>query len=397
MSGNIISREEDVQNSQSIYIHIPFCSKKCPYCHFYVIKDALNERSELQKEALLASLIGELYLIKESLSPSKKIVSIYWGGGTPSLFGPKRIEKFHKKLYDLFPLTISQDIEITLEINPDSASKTLLEEYREAGINRISMGAQSFDDTELSMLGRTHTGERTRQTIEWSQGAGLKNISIDLMYDLPSQTLEMWESNLQTAFSLPITHLSLYNLTIEPKTQFFRIREELEKRRPSDEISREMYLVAQKVAREKQFEQYEISAFAKPNYQSRHNVGYWTGREFYGFGPSAYSFMKGIRFSNSTNINRYMKTIESGLLEHDNIDEVTPEKRIRELFCVGLRLFAGVSLNHLISQYAEFLAADFYTALNDLIDMRYIVKNEDRYLLTEEGRLVYDTVASCLI
>ncbi len=405
MSGNVVCFLNDPSSidplsTQSIYIHIPFCTKKCPYCHFYVVRDTTDK----QKDELLEALIRELYLVQPTFEKGKKIVSIYWGGGTPSLFGPERIQAFHEKIYSLFSDEIAPDIEITIEANPDSLTEKALQEYGQAGINRLSLGAQSFLSSELEILGRNHSGKAIFQAIDWAYKAGINNISIDLMYDLPDQSCASWKQNLITAFSLPITHLSLYNLTIEPKTYFFRMREALEKKRPSEEVSRDMYIIAQEMAQKYGFQQYEISAFAKPGFFSRHNTGYWNGRDFYGLGPSAYSFMNNTRFSNFANINRYIQNIKNEKLEYDEVDSVLPEGRVRELFCIGLRLFSGISLKTLLSKYSNLtLSPVFYAQLNYMIEEGLISRfyhdesKTERYRLTERGALLHNLIASELI
>ncbi len=351
----------------------------------------------------MGALTNELHINKSRFPPQKKLVSIYWGGGTPSLFGPDRIKAFHESIRSELASMITDDCEITLEANPESVDFELLSLYHEAGINRLSFGVQSFHENELSLLGRSHTKNRIESVISWARKAGIENISIDLMYDLPHQSLDAWKASLHSAFSLPITHVSLYNLTIEPKTAFFRKKDELEKARPPEKVGLQMYEEAQKIALSYGFHQYEISAFARTPFHSRHNTGYWTGREFYGFGPSAYSFMGNCRFSNIADLPRYIDDMRSGEQKYEDIDSISEEARVRELFCVGLRLFTGISLDDLKKQYnVQDLSSDFTSALSYFEKTGLIESFHDEiqgklYILTPRGRLVYDEIASDLI
>jgi oxygen-independent coproporphyrinogen-3 oxidase len=268
-----------------IYVHIPFCTKKCPYCHFFVLLD----KSPSLHDQLLEGLIAEWRLLK----PAGKIATIYFGGGTPSLFGPERVEALLKEIG-------GDPVEVTLEVNPEKATVDLMRDYLNSGINRISLGVQSFDDPLLQKIGRTHDSGKALHAIEAIALAGFGNVTIDLMYDLPGQSLKAWEETLTIAASLPITHISLYNLQIEPKTLFFKTKP----KQPSQEESLAMYEMAFEILTANGFYQYEISAFAKPNFEANHNSRYIRSEPFFGLGPSAFSDFEGERRQNGCHLGR---------------------------------------------------------------------------------------------
>lgn len=356
----------------SLYVHIPFCTKKCDYCHFFVLPD-----KEIYKDQLLRSLRIEADLRNSSLPSESKLVSLYFGGGTPALFGPERI----KEVISWF----SSCEEITLEANPDGVTLELMKAYKEAGINRVSLGIQSFDDPLLIKIGRTHNGSHAEKAVSIIKDAGIDNISIDLMYDLPTQSIDQWRATLERAAKLPITHLSLYNLTIEPQTVFFKYRESLEKEVPSEEASLEMYKLAQELLEKAGLLQYEISAFAKPGYHSKHNTGYWLGRPFYGLGPSAFSFWNGSRFRNVANLNKYSEALDKGVYPVDFEETLDSDASERELFAVQLRLMQGAPL------------PSFKNELEPLIKEGLLEIEDSRVKMTKRGILVYDSIATEII
>lgn len=290
----------------SLYFHIPFCTRKCDYCHFYVLPD----KEEL-KDALLEGFKREwewwLPILKE-----KTIATVYFGGGTPFLFGPERLATVMNYMTRDVPFSTANP-EITLEANPENITLAEMTAYKSAGINRVSIGIQSLDSDLLQSLGRLHLGSTALKAVHTTSKAGIENISVDLMYDLPKQTLAHWKATLEGVVRLPITHLSLYNLTIEPHTVFFKKKDILRKELPDEQTSLAMYEEAIRVLEQHGLMQYEISAFAKPGYPSKHNLGYWTGRPFLGFGPSAFSFWEGRRFRNIANLNRYCELLKNGL------------------------------------------------------------------------------------
>ncbi|MBA2729117.1 MAG: radical SAM family heme chaperone HemW [Parachlamydiaceae bacterium] len=379
---------DTLANGVSLYFHIPFCTKKCDYCHFYVLPD----KAPL-KESFMVGLEKEwLFQLPHLLD--KKVASIYFGGGTPYLLGASAIGQ----ILDWVKRSLSfveEEIEITLEANPENVDFDSMCAYRNAGINRISIGVQSLDNTLLHSLGRLHSANKSLEAIDIAKRAGINNISIDLMYDLPRQTLDTWQKSLQQIKTLPITHLSLYNLTIEPHTVFFKYRNSLAPLIPDEETSLEMYQMAVTELQSAGLQQYEISAFSKENHFARHNTGYWTGRQFLGFGPSAFSFWEGRRFRNIANLSKYLSRLHEGSTPIDFEEKLEPDAQQRELLTIGLRILEGVDLHEL--QKSRSLGHETLASLNKLVSDGYLSSKGKCVKLTPKGILFYDNVASDLI
>jgi len=372
----------------SLYIHIPFCTKKCPYCHFYVVQD----KEEL-KDILLQGLLQELERWKNTLN-GRKLLSIYLGGGTPILFGNKRVQKLLEEIHKVIP--IEKSTEITIEANPENVSLDLLKELFQIGVNRVSIGIQSFEQNELEILGRDHEVTTAEKAIFTAFDAGFQNISIDLMYDVPKQTKNTFQKSLDKVKTLPITHLSLYNLTIEPYTPFEKKEKLLKSLMPDDETSAQMYKDAITTLKSMGLEQYEISAFCKNDLNSHHNIGYWTAREFIGLGPSAFSFLNNVRFQNVQNLIRYKKLLDDNESPIDFRDDVSICNRRKELLALNLRLLKGVDLNEFQNANGV-LESDTLKALQTLKAQGLLQEKEGIISLTEKGLFFYDTIASELI
>lgn len=363
----------------SLYFHVPFCKKKCGYCHFY------SEPFDSSAKAKYLEALLREWATKKTLLEGKKIVSVYFGGGTPSLLAPDDLQTL------LQPIS-REGIEITLEANPDSVSYEYMKALFSLGINRISLGVQSFDDDNLKRLHRLHDSKKARLAIQAIAKAGFQNLSIDLMYDLPLQTLASWQEEIKIARDLPITHLSLYNLTIEPHTPFFQRKAELESLMPSPEESREALRMAKTLLEEKGFSHYEISAFAKESFHSRHNCGYWTGREYLGLGPGAYSYVDGTRFRNTPNLKRYIE--DSQLI--DESETLGQSEKTRELLVLNLRLLCGVDLKA-FEVKAGPLSKETEKEIEKLIEKGLLRRVSGQLMMTEKGLFFYDTIAVDLI
>ncbi len=363
----------------SLYFHIPFCHKKCPYCHFYVIPDNANQR-----KALFAGLVLEWKRLLPKIQ-DHQVVSIYFGGGTPTLFGADFIAKLLEMIAK--EATLTSDCEITIEGNPEDITLALMESYRNAGINRASIGIQSLEEDSLQVLGRTHGASQANEAVHVTWDSGIRNISIDLMFELPDQTPESFAKTLAKLPSLPISHLSLYNLTIEPNTPYFHQTLNT----PSPEANLKMLTMAIEAIETMGLNRYEISAFAKPGSHSRHNTGYWTGRPFFGLGPSAFSFYGGARFRNVANLNRYLRALQNNETPVDFTETLPYPQNIHERLAVHLRLTAGVDL----TKYA--LPDGTKRVLSRLEKEGYLQSQNTTCSLTEKGRLFYDTVATEII
>ncbi|MCX6990924.1 MAG: radical SAM family heme chaperone HemW [Chlamydiae bacterium] len=373
----------------SLYFHIPFCTKKCPYCHFFVVPDR-----EDHKEQFMIALEREWNLVHKSLM-GFDVVSIYFGGGTPSLLGPERIQTILEWI-EKSGLPIAADCEITLEVNPENVTPSLMKDFRKAGINRVSLGLQSLDDTLLNILGRTHTASKSVQAVQATYDAGITNISVDLMFELPHQDVRAWESTLAQVQTLPITHLSLYNLVIEPNTPFHKKKKEISLHLPSQEICSQMLDMAVTMLESFGLKRYEISAFAKEGYESRHNTGYWRARPFLGLGPSAFSYFEGKRFQNIANLSKYCTLLEKGILPKDFEEELPYPQNLKELLAVELRLLQGVDLVEFEGRHAK-LPQEMKDSITQLIEKGWLERDGDRIKLTSQGLLFYDSVAEEII
>ncbi len=322
----------------SLYIHIPWCIKKCPYCDFnsYAIQAGIPEKEYIAM--LTEDLTADL-----SLAQNRTIKSIFFGGGTPSLFSPLAVEKILNQVSH--SLTLDPNIEVTLEANPGTHEHKAFSDYRLAGINRISLGAQSFQDDKLATLGRVHTADETKAAIDCIANANFNSYNLDLMYGLPNQTVEDALSDLETALSFSPPHLSWYNLTIEPNTIFHHQKPPL----PPDETLEEMQLAGQSRLAAHGLLQYEVSAYAKTNHQCQHNLNYWQFGDYLGIGAGAHAK---ITDTEKNTITRYWKTrYPKNYLETDGpkiagCKIIPTEELALEFMLNGLRLNEGARISH---------------------------------------------------
>lgn len=285
---------------------------------------------------------------------------------------------------------------MTLEVNPENVTIDLMRAYREAGINRVSIGVQTLDAHLLQLLGRLHHPDVALRAIEATYLANIRNISIDLMYDLPQQTLSHWTETLTIIQDLPINHLSLYNLTIEPHTVFFKKQAALRPTLPNEETSLQMYEKAIESLENQGLRRYEISAFAQPGFESRHNTGYWTGRSFLGLGPSAFSYWEGKRFRNVAHLGKYCHALKLGQFPRDFEEELDVIAHRRELFVIRLRLQEGIDLEQ-FSQRHGMLDSETIKTIHRLADDQFLRFHQGRIQLTHKGVLFYDHIAVELI
>ncbi len=383
MHGNLQKSEHP--SFVSLYFHVPFCSKKCPYCHFYVTTGK-QEAHTLYIESLIQEWRQKLPLLK-----GRVIYSIYFGGGTPSQLSPSLYLPLFEELLNS-GLTFHPDVEITFEANPEDLSPNYLTLLKTLPINRLSMGVQSFDDPTLLLLNRQHNAQKAIEAVINADALGFSNISIDLMYDLPHQTLSSWEYTLNSLKPLPISHLSLYNLTIEPHTLFYKKRHSLEPFIPDDTKSLHLLTTAIETLEELGLTRYEISAFGKPGKHSKHNTGYWLGRDFLGYGPSAFSYFDKKRFRNICHLNEYTKRMRDNRPAIDFEEQLEEEASLRELLVVRLRLKEGLYLPSFPS-----FPQTLQTEISSLEHEGYLAHSHDHLSLTSKGFLFYDTVAEALI
>ncbi len=327
-----------------IYIHIPFCRKKCPYCNFVSFANQDNI------DRYIALLKTEIALKKQKKSIDHA-ASIYFGGGTPSFLGSKRLNDILSALKQFF--YVDKSTEITVESNPSDLNLAYLSALREMGVNRISIGTQSFSDKDLLFLGRTHDATTAKESIKNAHKAGFDNISIDLIYGFNGQSKEQFMNNLKTAAAFPITHISIYCLSVENGTLFYHREKTGKKIVSSDELSSEIYIDSVKFIEKNGFHHYEISNFAKNRCESMHNINYWQEGEYWGFGLSASSYLKGERIKNTENYNEYASMLHSGKFPVESAEKLCEKDRMSEELILGLRLTKGINWNRFKQKYGN--------------------------------------------
>lgn len=362
-----------------IYVHIPFCRQKCIYCDFY----SLPNREE-EMDAYCAAL--ETRLLETDFS-GYAADTVYFGGGTPSLLGPARLNAVLATVCRA--CEVVPEAEITLEANPDSAGdRNALRDLRSAGFNRISLGMQSASDAELASLGRVHTMEQVRRAVDAARWAGFDNLSLDLIYGLPGQNAEAWRKNLEAAVSLLPEHLSCYGLKAEKGTPLYARRDLL----PCEEIQAEMYLETVKFLEVNGFLQYEISNFAKPGRESRHNLKYWTLGEYAGFGPGAHSDFRGVRCAWPRDLTEWL-TGRPALSERQKIP---PEARAAEWLMLGLRTVYGLDPADYEKRFQKPFAP-YLPFLRRCAQAGYALETAGRWCLTPQGFLVSNPIIGELL
>lgn len=323
-----------------LYLHIPFCKSKCAYCDFYSLP-----HSEEKMDAYTAALIRHL----EEVAPrcaAHTADTVYFGGGTPSYLGEKRLTKLLKTVKKRYH--VAAGAEITLEANPDSAGDwKALRALRRAGFNRVSLGVQAADDGLLRRIGRVHTWDQVLSSVAAARMAGFDNLSLDLIYGLPGQTMAAWQDTLRAAAALETQHISCYGLKVEPGTPLWQQRESADI--PNDDAQADMYLWTVDYLEKQGYAQYEISNFARPGYESRHNLKYWTLGEYAGFGPGAHSDMGGVRFAYERDLDGYI----AGELRLSEMEEIAPLDRDLEYIMLSLRTVQGIDSAYFQRQFRQ--------------------------------------------
>ena len=325
--------EENKGGKLGIYIHIPFCRSKCDYCDFYSLAGR-EDRMDAYQKALLAHMAETAPLARHM-----EVDTIYFGGGTPSFYGTKRLKELLAALKKRF--RVIRDAEITLEGNPDSVDGKMLASLRRAGFNRLSLGVQSADDAQLRCVHRPHTFEQARQAVAAARKAKLKNLSLDLIYGLPGQDLASWQDTLEQVLSLEPEHLSVYGLKVEEGTPL-AARVERGERLPDDDLQADMYLWAVERLAQAGYAQYEISNFARSGFQSRHNLRYWMMSPYLGFGPGAHSDFGGRRYSFVRDLERYISGVLDGGSVIDSSELIPERERGSEYLMLRLRTTHGI-------------------------------------------------------
>ena len=372
----------------AFYIHIPYCIKRCGYCDFNTYTPAeLKITSELKdiSNSYIDLLISEIKSARIEVGESAVIPSIFFGGGTPSLMEASDIGRVISTIKDQFNL--AKDAEITLETNPDTVTKEKLAQFLAAGVNRLSFGMQSAVPHVLATLDRTHNPDNLPQVTKWAKEVGFKEISVDLIYGTPGESKEDWQRSIDAALSLPITHISAYALIVEEGTKLAAQIKRGEVGNVDDDLSADKYIMADQAFTSAGFNWYELSNWAKPNSQSRHNIFYWLGKNWWGAGPGAHSHLNGKRFWNVKHPNLYKERIikgESAVAEFENLESVQIES---ERLMLSIRLPSGVEKSTLNDKQILDLAG--YVESGHLDQANW---NLGRATLTLDGRLIADRI-----
>ena len=370
-----------------IYIHIPFCRKLCSYCDFYHVITNADNRSYID------ALLKEAGIRREYLG-NEIVSTIYIGGGTPSVLSPEEIETIFTNIRKLFK--VDENCEITVELNPDDIDRDYLQGLKDSGVNRVSLGIQSWRDSDLKLMNRRHNAAQAAAALEQTLKSGFENVTIDLIYGIPGMTTADWSSNLDISFSYDIKHLSAYHLTIEPGTVFGKMKEkgmllELDE----DESSAQFHLLIDK-AFSAGFIHYEISNLGKPGYFSIHNSNYWKQVSYLGLGPSAHSFNGYSRQWNVRDVKKYVKAVESGspLFEKEELDKKT---RFNEYIMTSLRTMWGIDLDYVEKAFDK-EGYDYVVNLSGKMVDYGLMKQENKTLvLTNQGKMISDNIISELM
>ena len=370
-----------------VYLHIPFCKSFCSYCDFYSITD------NTVSEELVQALITEMSLRLRYLE-GEEVGTIYFGGGTPSLLPVMWVDRIIKAIRASFK--VSADPEITLEVNPDDVFEGYFSSLKKAGVNRISLGVQSWDDKRLGYLGRRHSAEQSTQALDLCFREGISNVSADLIYGIPGMTTSDLKVDLEKTFAFPVTHLSAYHLTIEEGTRFGKMKKEGKLKETDEEISSEQFTTLGKMCREHGFIHYEISNFAREGFISRHNSSYWRQVSYLGLGPSAHSFDRRSRQWNISDVKKYIKSINNGEVpfEREELDRLTI---FNEYVMTSLRTMWGIDLDHVEKFYDKELHDYLVNLSGKYITYGLMRREKNTLALTDQGKMISDNIIAELL
>ena len=370
-----------------IYIHIPFCKRRCIYCDFFS-----TTQSE-KKPTYIHALCQELEIRKDYLQ-GEDIETIYLGGGTPSQLSLEELESIFTTIYNIYK--VKEDAEITLEANPDDLTTAYISKLRRLPINRISMGIQTFQEETLKLLHRRHTAQQAIEAFQRCRNAGFQNISIDLMYGLPNETLETWREDLKKALSLYPEHISAYHLIYEEGTALWNLREQRQVEEADEELSVTLFKTLIDELTQAGYQHYEISNFCLPGLHSRHNSSYWTGKKYLGCGPSAHSFNGLSSQWNVASLEAYLNGMSLGKPDYE-IEELDLYTRYNDFVITSIRTCRGMSLSHLHTEYGEELYRYCLRMAKSYLEQGLLEKKGDNLKLTPKGIFISDGIMSDLL
>lgn len=369
-----------------IYIHIPFCRKACHYCNFH-FSTLLKGKNDFTQALLKEIELQNNYLQNEAIQ------TIYFGGGTPSLLEKNELFEIMKQLIQHY--NIHEKAEITLEANPDDIDKEKLQEWKEAGVNRLSIGIQSFFEEDLKWMNRAHNAEQARNCISLAQQTGFDNLSVDLIYGTPTLTDEKWRENIGIAVTMNIAHLSCYALTVEPGTALQKMITQRKKEDIDTEKQARHFLLLIDWLEQSGYEHYEISNFAKPGYRSRHNSSYWSGEKYLGFGPSAHSFSGQYRQWNISDNALYIQSLLQNTIPFEK-ELLTTTQHLNEYIMTSLRTREGLNLSYVEEKFGKPISLQLKMNSKKFIENQNLSLNNMQLQLTKEGKLFADGIAADL-
>lgn len=385
----ILEKNKTLMPSNGLYIHVPFCKSRCVYCDFYSTTCGADQR-----RAYTDALCHELRLRKDYLDGST-LSSVYIGGGTPSTLSADELGRIFEAISRHWVL--APDCEVTLEANPDDITPDYARAIALLPVNRVSMGVQTFNDESLRFLHRRHTAAQVHEAIDRLLAAGIDNMSIDLIYGLPDQTPEQWQQDLDKAFALPVSHLSAYALIYEEGTALYRLREQGKVAEADDDTSLRMYEMLMDKAAAAGFLHYEISNFALPHREARHNSGYWNGMHYLGLGPAAHSYDGASRQWNTPDLQAYLKADGDVLAHHlVTVETLTPKIRLEERLLTRLRTAKGLDLNEFRRDFGEERLETLLTRAKPYINNSTLVLKERTLTLSRKGIFISDGIISSL-
>lgn len=377
-------QEEEV----GLYIHIPFCKSKCYYCDFVSFADKMDLEARyikcVEKELIRYSLENEI-MSAHDLENKYVIKTIYIGGGTPSIIDEIYIANIMKVIKDNY--SVKPDAEITIEVNPGTVTKEKLETYINLGINRISIGLQACQDNLLASIGRIHTYKQFEDTYEMAREVGFDNVNVDLMIGLPNQTLDDAKESIKKILDLKPEHISVYSLIVEPKTKISELLESNQIELPSDEVEREMYWYVKNTLEKHKYNQYEISNFARSGFESKHNLDCWNQKEYIGIGAAASSFLDNKRYSNVSEVEKYISNIEDNHPNKNFIlaETLNYESKMKEYMMLGLRKIDGVNISEFERNFNQNPIVKYCKELKKLNQEGLIVVIDENIKLTNKG------------
>jgi len=369
--------------NSALYIHIPFCDHKCIYCDFYSIITSDNVQS------FLTALKKEIEYFSKLYSKDRIFTSIFFGGGTPSLMEPEYLNEILNHLKKYF--TVDEKVEITMETNPGTVDKAKLKQFKETGINRISIGIQSFDEEELKFLTRIHDKQTAIQTVNNAADIGFENISVDLIFNLPNQTKEKWINNLETAIQLPIKHISTYSLILERGTILNKMVLDKKVTMQDDDYDADLYETTIDFLISKEFYQYEVSNFTKPGYECVHNNAYWRYRDYLSFGTSSHSFMDGKRWWNYSSLKKYISEVEINNHAIKNSEVISKDQMHDEYVMLALRS-SGLDLDDYRKRFSDDWVKKNYSYFKLLENEQHLSIENNWIKLTSKGYALCDEI-----